>query len=175
MLTEEKRFYDFVLAQTPDKKFAFTSLRPDSDGVLKKYLKAELTDRAASSAFGVQTTRIVKCFFDGTKVFDDMRKAIESNIIDKETGISSKPISANFYKDYPCGFPYTATMANGTVITNRFVSFLVLAGDSFDKERDRAIRSAAKTRVAEPTDVEADIQHDATVGATITGSTEASF
>lgn len=145
MLEIKNKHYSFRLQKTPEGKFAHTSLKPNREGKLSKYLIARCTDPDAAKAFGVQTRKIVKTFFEGSMVFDELVEAIKNGIIDKETGQSSKPLAGSFV-DIDCGFEYE-TEFNGTRFKQSTVSLFIMAGENFEVAKNRAIRAVAGMRI----------------------------
>ena|SRR5690554_664841 len=145
MLEIKNKNYIFSLRKTAEGKFAHTSLKPNRDGKLSKYLIADCIDPDAAKAFGVQTRKIVKTFFEGSMVYDELVGALKSGIIDKESGQSSKPLAGRFV-DIDCGFEYE-TEFNGTRFKQSTVSLFVMSGENFEVVKNRAIRAVTGLRV----------------------------
>ena len=145
MLEIKNKNYIFSLRKTTEGKFTHTSLKPNRDGKLSKYLIADCIDPDATKAFGVQTRKIVKTFFEGSMVYEELVGALKSGIIDKESGQSSKPLAGSF-ADIDCGFEYE-TEFNGTRFKQSTVSLFIMAGENFEVAKNRAIRAVAGMRV----------------------------
>lgn len=158
MLELKSKNYSFVLLKGANGKFVQTSKNPNAEGVLAKYLVAECTDPEASRAYGVQTRRIVKTFYEGTKIYDDLIEGLKAKNIDNETGVSSKPL-AGYFVDIPCGFQY-ATEYKGRTFISSSVSIFIMAGENFHAAKDRAIRGAEKTRITDSDPIDDDFQQN---------------
>lgn len=158
MLEIKTKNYLFTVRKTAEGKFVHTSTKPNSEGKLSKYLIADCTDPDATRAFGVQTRKIVKTFFEGSMVFDELVKAVKDGVIDNATGVSSKPLSG-YFVDIPCGFSYRSEF-NGRTFDQSTVSLFIMAGENYEVVKARAIRAVEGMRVKDLADVEiaADIQ-----------------
>jgi len=147
MLEIKTKNYLFTLRKNAEGKFMHTAAQPNAEGKLGKYLMADCTDPDATRAFGVQTRKIVKTFFEGSMVFDQLVEALKSGVINKETGESSKPL-AGYFVDIPCGFSYQTTF-NGRTFNQSTVSLFIMAGENFEVVKARAIRAVEGMRIAD--------------------------
>ena len=144
MIEVKSKNYLFSLRKTADNKFLHTSKNPNIEGKLSKFLLADCTDPDASRAFGKQTRKIVKTFFENTYVYNQLVDAIKSGTID-ETGESAKPL-AGYFIDIDCGFTYRSEF-NGRAFDSTTVSLFIMEGENFEVVKRRAIRAVEKMRV----------------------------
>jgi hypothetical protein len=158
MLEIKAKNYIFSLRKTAEGKFMHIATKPNSDGVLNKYLVADCIDPDATKAFGIQTRKIVKTFFEGSMVFNQLVEAMQASIINKETGESSKPL-AGYFVDIPCGFNYVSEF-DGRKVVQSTVSLFIMAGENFEVVKARAIRAVEGMRIKDAADseIEADIK-----------------
>lgn len=158
MINVEPKKYLFTLRKNDEGKFLHTSKNQNAEGRLAKYLLADCKDPDAASAFGEQTRRIVKPIFEGTMTFDELKNALETGIIDKDSGVSSKPLSG-YFVDIPVGFEYE-TEFNGRKFRSSTVSLFVMKGENFDVVKNRAIRSVQHLKVQTSDDIEAKTEQE---------------
>jgi hypothetical protein len=173
MLEVKNKRYSFTLRKNTAGKFAFVASKPDSNGKTNKYLIADCIDPEAAGAFGVQTRKIVKTFFEGSMVFDQLAEAIKSGTINNETGVSALPLVGSFV-DVPCGFSYTSEF-NGRQFVANTVSLFIMAGENFEVAKARAIRAVEGTRIKDTADEHAAIEQAASAAANAPTANNADF
>lgn len=156
MIEIKSKNYIFTLRKNEAGKFITTAKKADTNGVFSKYLIADCVDPDATRAFGVQTRKIVKTFFEGSMVYDQLIEALKTGVIDKESGASSKPL-AGYFVDIDCGFSYKSEF-NGRTFTQNTVSLFIMAGENFEVVKNRAIRGVESTRVISTDDHNAAIE-----------------
>lgn len=145
MLEIKNKNYIFKLRKTEEGKFVRPNQTPFRDGTFGKHILADCTDPDAVKAFGIQTRKIVKPFYSGTMVYNEIISALESGVIDKKTGQSSKPLAGSFV-DIDCGFEYESEF-NGYKSKQSTVSVFIMAGENFEVAKNRAIRAVAGMRI----------------------------
>lgn len=168
MLEIKAKNYLFMLRKNAEGKFSHTAKNPNSESKLAKFLIADCTDPDATRAFGVQTRKIVKTFFEGSMVYDQLVEAIKVGVINKETGESSKPL-AGYFVDIPCGFSYQLQF-NGRTSVQSTVSLFIMAGENFEVVKARAIRAVESMRIKDAADTE--IEHDVQISAQTNAPTQ---
>ena len=145
------QLYNFSLVKTSEGKFAHTAENGN------KYMLLDCIAQNAAAAFGRQSVNVIKPVFENSKVYKDLAAAIESGIIDKTTGVSSKPVEGKHFAKVPAGFSYqTTNKKNGQVYTMSTVSFMIFGDENYEAAKAAAIR-AARTRIGDDADVAADI------------------
>lgn len=136
--------YNVNLRKNAQGKFANTG----RDATVQ-YLIGDLTDQAASQGYGIQTRRIVTCFFIGTITGDAMVKDVEAAVAGQQAdspfnGELPKPVFGAFY-DIPLGGRYKtsftpagATAPITTEVTT--ISQFIADGDDHVKVALRATK-----------------------------------